>query len=408
MKRYTRLFVLSLIVVAALTLLIGTAVAARGHGSITSAFYGTTTGGEDVYEYTLLNHLKGKKAMEVRIITYGGIITAIEVPDQKMEMANVALGFDNLQDYETKNPYFGCITGRYANRIALGRFQLDGTTYCLDINNEPNSLHGGVVGYDKVVWEVVDEGATHDGAFLKLHYLGPAGEGYEEATCADGEPGYPGNLDVYVTYTLSGKQLRMDYLATTDAPTVVNLTNHTYWNLAGEGEGDVNDHVLMLNADHYTPVDPTLIPTGSLPPVAGTPFDFRVPKPLSDGIRSNHEQVQIGRGFDHNWVLNRPSPDDTSMMLAATLCEPSSRRLLQVWTTEPGIQFYAGNFLDGTLYGPSGHAYRQGDGLALETQHYPDSPNQPTFPSTVLRPGETYETSTIFELLINPGNCRTR
>jgi aldose 1-epimerase len=346
--------------------------------------------------------------MEVKIITYGGIITSIKVPDQKGHLENVALGFDNLGDYETKNPYFGCITGRYANRIALGRFDLDGTTFCLDINNDPNSLHGGFVGFDKKVWEVTKAEVGPDGPVLELHYLSLAGEGYEGAACADGEPGYPGNLDAYVTYTLSGQKLLMDYVATTDAPTVVNLTNHAYWNLAGEGEGDINDHVLMINAELYTPVDPTLIPTGDLPSVAGTPFDFRTPKPIANGIRSDHEQIVIGRGFDHNWVLDRPSPDDTNMILAASLCEPESRRRLDVWTTEPGIQFYAGNFLDGTLYGTSGRAYRQGDGLALETQHYPDSPNQPDFPSTVLRPGETYETSTIYELLINRGNCRTR
>jgi aldose 1-epimerase len=261
------------------------------------------------------------------------------------------------------------------------------------------------VGFDKKVWEVTKDEAGPDGVVLELHYLSEAGEGYEEATCADGEPGYPGNLDVYVTYTLNNdNQLVMDYRATTDAPTVVNLTNHTYWNLAGEGEGDINDHVLMLNADYYTPVDETLIPTGELAPVAGTPFDFRTPKPLSDGIRSDHEQIVIGRGFDHNWVLARESADDTSMMLAAILYEPESGRVLNVWTTEPGIQFYAGNFLDGTLYGTSGRAYRQGDGLALETQHYPDSPNQPDFPSTVLQPDESYETTTIFELGVhNPG-----
>jgi aldose 1-epimerase len=399
----------SVLIVVALTLLaIGAAIAADEGGTISAEHFGTTAGGQDVYEYTLTNSGKKKDSMEVKIITYGGIITSIEVADQKGDIENVALGFDNLQDYETKNPYFGCITGRYANRIALGRFDVDGVTYCLDINNDPNSLHGGFVGFDKKVWEVTNAEVGPDGPVLELFYRSLAGEGYEPNECADGVPGYPGNLDVYVTYTLTDKMLRMDYEATTDAPTVVNLTNHTYWNLAGEGEGDINDHLLMINADRYTPVDPTLIPTGELPSVAGTPFDFRAPKPLSDGLRSNHEQIVIGRGFDHNWVLSRPSFDDESMFLAASMCEPESRRSLDVWTTEPGIQFYAGNFLDGTLYGPSGRAYRQGDGLALETQHFPDSPNQPDFPSTVLRPGETYETSTIFELLINPEICKAK
>ena len=415
MKLSNRVALFSVLVVVALALVISVSViAAKGGGTISVREYGTTADGQEVSEYTLTNGEKNKKAMEVKIITYGGIITSIEVADQKGEMANVSLGFDNLLDYETKNPYFGCITGRYANRIALGRFTLDteegAKTYCLDINNDPNSLHGGFVGFDKKVWEVLDAYVGSEGPVLELYYHSLAGEGFEGDTCPfdGGVPGYPGNMDVYVTYTLSGNKLRMDYEATTDAPTVVNLTNHNYWNLAGEGEGDINDHILMLNADRYTPVDPTLIPTGDLPSVDGTPFDFRTPKPISDGIRSDHEQIVIGRGFDHNWVLNRESPDDETMILAASLCEPESRRRLDEWTTEPGIQFYAGNFLDGTLYGPIGHAYRQGDGLALETQHYPDSPNQPDFPSTVLRPGETYETSTIYELLINRGNCRTK
>jgi aldose 1-epimerase len=391
-------------------LALGPAIAAKGKGTISEAYYGTTQDGQDVYEYTLTNGPNGadKKGLEVKIITYGGIITSIMAPDYKWESENVALGFDNLLDYETKNPYFGCITGRYANRIALGRFELDGVTYCLDINNDPNSLHGGFVGFDKKVWDVDDFDVGPDGPFLKLKYYSLAGEGFEGAACPNpaDTPGYPGNMEVYVTYTLNNKnQLVMDYVATTDAPTVVNLTNHAYWNLAGEGEGDINDHWLMINADKYTPVDHTLIPTGDLPDVEW-PFDFRTAKPIADGIRSDHEQIVIGRGFDHNWVLSRPSPDDESMMMAASLCEPESRRLLNVWTTEPGIQFYAGNFLDGTLYGPSGRSYRQGDGLALETQHYPDSPNQPNFPSTVLRPGETYETTTIYELLVNKGQCR--
>ncbi len=408
MKLSNRVALLTVLVVALALVVSVSVIAAKGSGEISVEYFGTTQDGQDVFEYTLHNGGEKKKAMEVKIITYGGIITSIKVPDQKGNMENVSLGFDNLLDYETKNPYFGCITGRYANRIALGRFDLDGETYCLDINNDPNSLHGGFVGFDKKVWEVTRAEARPDGVVLELYYRSLAGEGYEGDTCDDGVAGYPGNMDVYVTYTLAGNELLMDYKATTDAPTVVNLTNHNYWNLAGEGEGDINDHVLQLNADRYTPVDPTLIPTGELPSVAGTPFDFRTPKPISDGIRSDHEQIVIGRGFDHNWVLSRPSPDDTSMFLAATLCEPESRRRLDVYTTEPGIQFYAGNFLDGTLYGPSGHAYRQGDGLALETQHYPDSPNQPNFPSTVLRPGDTYETSTIYALSINSGNCRTK
>jgi aldose 1-epimerase len=399
----------ALVVVLTLAVLLATgpATQAKNLGKINSEFYGTTADGQDVYEYTLTNGFK--RPLEVKIITYGGIITSIMMPDKWGHRENVALGFDNLQDYETKSPYFGCITGRYANRIANARFTLDGVTYCLDANNGPNSLHGGLRGFDKKVWEVTKAEAGPDGVVLKLHYLSPAGEGYEGADCPDGEEGYPGNLDVTVTYTLNDKnQLVMDYFATTDAPTVVNLTNHTYWNLAGEGEGDINDHILYLNADRYTPVDPTLIPTGELAPVASTPFNFMTPKPIADGLRSNHPQAVIGRGWDHNWVLKRSSFADTSMILAASLCEPGSRRVLNVWTEEPGIQFYSGNFLDGTLYGTSGRSYRQGDGLALETQHFPDSPNQPAFPSTVLRPGETYETTTIFELLVNKGQCRTK
>jgi aldose 1-epimerase len=392
-----------LVFLAATTPMEGDDVLAQpSQGTISSQFYGTTVAGQDVYEYTLTS---GKKEpVEVKIITYGGIITSIMAPDRKKELDNVALGFDNLTDYEIKNPYFGCIVGRFANRIALGRFTLDGVTYCLDTNNPPNSLHGGFVGFDKMVWEVTQAGVGPDGVVLELHYLSLAGEGYEPAFCADGQLGFPGNLDVYVTYTLTNdNQIVIDYRATTDAPTVVNLTNHTYWNLAGEGEGDIYEQILMLNADRYTPVDPTLVPTGTIEPVAGTPLDFQTPKPISEGIRSDNEQIVIGRGFDHNWVLARESPDDTSIMLAATLYEPGSGRVLKVWTTEPGIQFYSGNFLDGTLYGTSHRAYRQADGLALETQHYPDSPNQPGFPSTVLRPGETYTTTTIFELEVHQG-----
>jgi aldose 1-epimerase len=409
MKHLNRFAFVAVVIALALALVVSGSTSAQtggnfdekwGGGKIEKNFYDTTSDGKDVYEYTLTN----TRGMEVKIITYGGIITSIKVPDRFGKMDNVALGFDNLQDYETKNPYFGCITGRYANRIAKGRFTLDGVTYCLDANNGVNSLHGGGKGFDKQVWVVTKEINGPKGVGIELHYVSPAGDGWtgnfpNSACLTTDVNGYPGDLDTYVTYTLNNKnQIVMDYLATTDKPTVVNLTNHTYWNLAGEGEGTIYDHVLMLNADKYTPVDATLIPTGDLPFVKGTPFNFQMPKPIANGIRSNDEQIVFGRGFDHNWVLSRKSPNDTSMMLAATLWERRSGRVLKIWTTEPGIQFYAGNFLDGTLYGTSHRAYRQGDALALETQHYPDSPNQSTFPSTVLRPGETYKTTTVFEL----------
>jgi aldose 1-epimerase len=398
MKRYSRYLYLAVVLALAFTLILPGVTRAVASGTIDVQPYGVTADGIPVDEYTLTN----ANNMEVKIITFGGIITSIKVPDRTGEFENVALGFDNLQDYETRNPYFGSITGRYANRIDEGRFILDGVTYQLDINNPPNHLHGGVKGFDKVVWEVTSEIETEDEVGIELHYLSLAGEGGSTIPPSpDYVAGYPGNLEVYVIYTLTdNNEIRMEYRATTDAPTIVNLTNHTYWNLEGEGEGAIYDHILAINADHYTPVDETLIPTGEIAPVDGTPFDFRRSKPINDGIRSDHPQIVIGRGFDHNWVLNRPSFEDKSLILAAKLFEPESGRFLEILTTEPGIQFYSGNFLDGTLYGPSGRAYRQGDGLALETQHFPDSPNHPNFPSTVLLPGETYETTTIFKLSV--------
>jgi len=354
---------------------------ASGHPTISKDFFGTTTAGERVDRYTLSN---GK--MRIRILTYGGILQTIEVPDRRGRLGNVTLGFDNLADYQAKSPYFGCITGRYANRIALGKFTLDGVTYTLPINNPPNSLHGGDVGFDKHVWAATPI-RNRDSVALRLTFTSP-----------DGDQGYPGTLSTTVTYTLtSDNGIKMDYRATTNKATVINLTNHAYFNLAGEGNGSIEGHKLQLNASRYTPVDPTLIPTGSLDPVAGTPMDFRHSTAIGARIRNNFEQLVIGRGYDHNYVLDRRDPTFNRLELAARVVEPSSGRVLTIVTTEPGIQFYSGNFLDGTLVGTSGRMYRQGDGFALETQHFPDSPNHPSFPSTVLRPGQVYQTTTIYQ-----------
>jgi aldose 1-epimerase len=369
----------------------------HGQGpTVTRSSFGTLSSGQAIDKYTLAN----SRGMSVAIITYGGIVQSVRVPDRHGRQDNVALGFKDIAGYTSdayikSNPYFGAIIGRYGNRIAKGRFTLDGTQYSLDINNPPNSLHGGFEGFNVKVWKATPF-HTPDVAGVKLTYHSPAGEG-----CTPSMPstppcttGYPGNLDVTVTYTLGrSNALHIDYKATTDADTVINLTNHSYWNLSGEGSGTIYDHQLKIDAHHYTPVDSTLIPTGSIDSVIGTPFDFTRFHAIGERIRNGDQQLMFGRGYDHNFVLDNPGP---RMHEAAVLRDPASGRVLTVHTTEPGLQFYSGNFLDGTLYGTSGRQYRQGDGLALETQHFPDSPNHANFPSTVLRPGQTYATSTVY------------
>ncbi|MGI8476703.1 MAG: aldose epimerase family protein [Thermomicrobiales bacterium] len=337
--------------------------------------------GQSVELYTLTN----AGGMDVKIMTYGGIVQSIRVPDASGQAANVVLGFATLAEYVAGNPYFGALIGRYGNRIAKGKFTLEGKEYTLPINNAPNSLHGGMVGFDKRVWQAADA-SEGDSVGIKLSRVSP-----------DGEQGYPGALTVDVTYLLrSDNALELRYHATTDAPTVVNPTNHSYFNLAGEGSGSISAHELMLAADRYTPTDATAIPTGDLPPGAGTAFDFTNMTSIGARIRAAEEQIILGRGYDHNFVLTRPSADDVSMMTAAKVIDPASGRKMEVSTTQPGIQFYSGNFLDGT----TGHPYRQGDAFCLETQHFPDSPNQPSFPSTELRPGETHSTTTVYKFSV--------
>lgn len=349
------------------------------NASIEKIGFGKTADGASVDQYTLTN----ANGMEVKVITFGGIITSLRVPDRNGVLANIVLGFDKLADYETRSPYFGAIIGRYGNRIANAKFTLAGKEYQLAVNDGINTLHGGAKGFDKKVW-AASEVKNGEDVGLELTYTSP-----------DGEEGYPGTLATKVTYTLTNKnELRIDYTATTDQTTVVNLTNHTYFNLAGNGAGSIANHIAQINADRYTPVDANLIPTGELAPVAGTPFDFRTPKLVNAGLRSSHPQVVSGRGYDHDFVLNRTSAND--LEYAARIYDPSSGRKVEVWTTEPSMQFYTGNFIDGTLVGSSGGLYRQGDGFCLETQHYPDSPNQPDFPTTELKPGDTYQSTTVY------------
>jgi aldose 1-epimerase len=358
---------------------------AEGESGIASEAWGEVDG-EQVTLYTLTN----ANGMEVQLTNYGGIITSVLVPDRDGNLENVTLGFDNLDAYLEGHPYFGNITGRYANRIARGTFDIDDEDFYLALNNGPNTLHGGDKGYDKVVWTA--EEVSGDGEVgVKLSRVSP-----------DMEEGYPGNLTVEVTYTLTDNdEIRIDYHATTDEPTVVNLTNHAYWNLDGDGSGTSEDHLLTLMASNYTPVDANLIPTGEIAPVADTPMDFTSPHPIGERIRDDFEQLVLGRGYDHNFVLDRSGPDDTSLIVAAIVEEPDSGRTLTISTTEPGIQFYSGNFLDATEIGAAGKMYRQGDAFALETQHYPNSPNEPDFPSTLLEPGGEFNSTTIYAFSVS-------
>lgn len=367
MKTSLVLFLAGLIGVAALS----------AKPQVSERDYGTLPGGEEVSEFTLRND----KGMVVRIIEYGAIITELLVADRDGIVADVALGYDNLDDYLGETPYFGAIVGRYGNRIGAGQFEIDGVVYQLATNNDANHLHGGVVGYDKVLWsgEAVQ---SADSVGVVMTYRS-----------ADGEEGYPGNLDVEVTYTLDNEnQLTVAYEATTDAPTYVNLTSHSYFNLRGQGNGSILDHELTLNAPYYTPVDSGLIPTGEIRAVAGTPFDFTRPSKIGSRIHAEHDQLAFGGGYDHNWVLDK---SEGKMSFAARLYDPGSGRQMEIFTEEPGIQFYSGNFLDGSLLGKDQKVYHYRYGLCLETQHFPDSPNKGHFPSTRLNPGDVYRTKTV-------------
>ena len=339
--------------------------------------YGKMPNGAEVELYTLTN----AKGMQAGFITYGGTVVSLTAPDRNGKYADVVLGMDDLAGYMKATAFFGAIIGRYGNRIGHAQFKLEGKTHKLPANDHANTLHGGPAGFDKRLWTAVP-GSSADGETLELTYVSK-----------DGEEGFPGTLTSKVVYTLTNNnELKIDYTATTDKPTVVNLTNHSYFNLAGQGEGDILAHEVMIDAARFTPVDATLIPTGELRPVAGTPFDFTKPTAIGARIDAVDEQIKFGMGYDHNWVLNKGAGGLTK---AAEVHEKKTGRVMEVWTTEPGLQFYTGNFLDGTLHG-KGKTYVRRGALCMETQHYPDSPNRPSFPSTELKPGATYHTTTVY------------
>lgn len=351
---------------------------------IRQSAFGRTGDGQEITRFTL----QGVGGMRLDVLDYGAIVHGLHVPDRHGRVVDVVLGYDDLSSYERDPFYLGAAIGRYANRIRGATFTLDGRTYSLSANDGPHHLHGGLRGFGKVVWR------THP--FEESDTVGVT----LEYTSTDGEEGYPGNLAVRITYALSAaKVFSVDYSATADRPTPVNLTQHSYFNLAGEGSGDVLGHELMIHADSFTPIDDSLLPAGALALVEGTPLDFRLPRPIGAHIRSNHEQLRMARGYDHNFVLNRAS---AVLSPAARVSDPASRLVLEVFTTEPGMQFYSGNFLDASHPGKCGHRYGRHAGFCLETQHFPDSPNQAGFPSTILRPGHELRSRTEFRFSAEP------
>lgn len=365
-----RMKIWNLVLVAAVA---ATLIHAHAAGTVTKKAFGKTGQGASVDLYTL----KNSSGMEVTVTNYGGIVTSLKAPDRNGKFADIVLGFDSLDGYLKQHPYFGAIVGRYGNRIAKGRFKLNGTEYKLATNNGPNALHGGLKGFDKQLWNA-KSGSSAEGAYLELTYLSK-----------DGEEGYPGNLNVKVTYTLTDNNtLRIAYEATSDKDTVVNITNHSYFNLSGAP--DILGHDMKLFASGFTPVDAGLIPTGEIRKVQGTPFDFTTPRKIGERINADYDQIKLGGGYDHNFVLDGRMG---TLHQAAEVYEASTGRVLEVWTEEPGVQFYTGNFLDGTLSG-KGRTYNKRAGFCLETQHFPDSPNQPKFPSTVVKPGTPFRSST--------------
>lgn len=354
---------------------------AQSKPGISQAPFGSADG-KPVEIYTLTNN----KGMEARIMTYGGTVVSLRVPDKTGKLDDVVLGYDAVADYQRSSFYFGSLIGRYGNRIAKGKFSIDGKEYTLATNNGANHLHGGVEGFDKVVW-TAHPSMKIDGPRLELTYLS-----------RDGEEGYPGNLNVKVVYSLSeDNELKIEYAATTDKATVVNLTHHSYFNLAGAGNGNILAHELMINADRFTPTDRGSIPSGEFRSVKGTPFDFTRPTSIGSRIDQTDEQLKFGSGYDHNFVLNKKNRE---LSLAATVYYAGNGRVMEVFTTEPGLQFYSGNFLDGSIKGKSGKDYPRRSGLCLEAQHFPDSPNEPMFPTTLLRPGQKYSQTTVYKFSV--------